>query len=324
MNYFEKENNYIKYSNIKSKLEINGKIENPLITIAIPTYKRNDIIIKAILSSLNQKNTEISYEIIIVDNDKENLDLKKELLKLNRKEIYYYKNLENIGMFGNWNRCIELARGKYITILNDDDWLEENFLLETKKYYKKDKLISCLTKIQDERKEKIENKSKKFLKELLKGFYFIKKTRNIDIIDYFYRNMSYGSLGLIFEVKKLKELGGYNEKYYPSSDYVLHAKYVKKYGGIRINKYLVNYRIGKNESLKKEVLKNFVVQGNLFRKYLIEKNIISEQIDILDFFEERAKKREKYWGYIEKYNKNIIFKYNMKVYLKEVMREIFK
>ena len=32
----------------------------------------------------------------------------------------YYKNEKNIGMYGNWNRCIELSNGEYLTILNDD------------------------------------------------------------------------------------------------------------------------------------------------------------------------------------------------------------
>ena len=40
----------------------------------------------------------------------------------------YMKNEENIGMFGNWNRALEVTRTKYVVLLHDDDWLTENYI----------------------------------------------------------------------------------------------------------------------------------------------------------------------------------------------------
>lgn len=135
-NFFEYKDNFAKYKHIKSNLLV-GEIENilnPKITIAIPTYKRAVLISDSINSILNQVKFD-DYEIIIIDNEanQEENETEKLMKQYNNPKILYYKNEENIGMFGNWNRCIELARGKYITILNDDDWLEEEFLYEMNK-----------------------------------------------------------------------------------------------------------------------------------------------------------------------------------------------
>ena len=44
------------------------------------------------------------------------------------KNVLYYKNASNLGMGGNWNRCIELANADWVVLLHDDDMLCENYL----------------------------------------------------------------------------------------------------------------------------------------------------------------------------------------------------
>ena len=163
--YFGYENNFKKYENIKSNLIIEGRVKNPKITIAIPTYRRVELLKEALLSVINQKDYS-NYNIIVVDNDdSENRDVEKMILALNSEKISYYKNEKNIGVFGNWNRCIELADGEYFSLLNDDDWLENNFLVEMNKYLSKYDGVYCEAKVQDYRKknkslEKKNNKTK--------------------------------------------------------------------------------------------------------------------------------------------------------------------
>ena len=57
--------------------------------------------------------------------------LQKEFSKEGR--ISYYKNKENLGMFGNWNRCLELARGEWVCILHSDDKIMPNYIEEMSK-----------------------------------------------------------------------------------------------------------------------------------------------------------------------------------------------
>jgi glycosyltransferase involved in cell wall biosynthesis len=100
----------------------------PEVTIAIPTFKRHDLLKIALESALNQTGVD-NFEVIVVDNDPTR-GCETELLMMDYigNKVSYFKNEENIGMVGNWNRCISLARSKYITILNDDDWLEHEYL----------------------------------------------------------------------------------------------------------------------------------------------------------------------------------------------------
>lgn len=43
-------------------------------------------------------------------------------------KITYYKNKRNLGLFGNLNQCLKLAKGKWVCILHDDDILLPNYL----------------------------------------------------------------------------------------------------------------------------------------------------------------------------------------------------
>lgn len=77
------------------------------------------------------QDTREHYEIIVLDNDPDSqgaLALISEVPELRERNFSYFVNAENIGMFGNFNRSIQLARGEWLTILNDDDLLDVNYL----------------------------------------------------------------------------------------------------------------------------------------------------------------------------------------------------
>lgn len=263
--YFGYEDNFKKYKNVKSNLIVEGKIKNPKITIAIPTYKRVRLLKEALLSVINQKEFD-DYNIIVVDNDDSNTEeVKNMILDINSEKVSYYKNEKNIGMFGNWNRCIELADGEYLSILNDDDWLEENYLIEIANEIKDKICINTLVNV------KYGNNNQPLKKMKLKSLlYRIKKRRKFKIEDFFFSARNTGSLGILYFKKNLIELGGFNELYYPTADTILHANYCYRYGAIRLNKELVNYRIEVNESLNLDTRKGFVEVGKNFREYLIK------------------------------------------------------
>lgn len=121
-------NNFERYKNIRSILQYgkSKKISAPKISVIMPIYNNPAMFKEALLSVLNQK-CKFEYEIVIVDNMPFN-ESKDEELKfvehLNDYRILYFRNLDNIGMYGNWNRGIELARSEYVTYCHNDDILE--------------------------------------------------------------------------------------------------------------------------------------------------------------------------------------------------------
>ena len=101
----------------------NSTVENPDISIVIPTYAAK-YIRESIESALWQKNAP-SYEIVIVENNpEEDSEPMIEFLKKQERNVFrYFRNEKNIGMAGNWNRCVELAKSDNIVFLHSDDWM---------------------------------------------------------------------------------------------------------------------------------------------------------------------------------------------------------
>lgn len=294
--------NFSKYKTIESKLLKGRKNDEtvPLITIAIPTYKRPKLLKKALDSAVNQLEFN-NYEIIIVDNDDDDFQNKNEtqiLIESYKKDnIFYYKNKINIGMYGNWNRCIELSRGKYITILNDDDWLEKNFLKETTRELEGEKAIYVDYKTVDFRD--IGNNKSVFLKKIVYSFFKVSK---ITLFDMFLENKSAGSLGIIFKRDALISLGGYNEDFFPSSDYYYHSFYINKYGAKQVLKTLAYYRIHENESAKLETLKKWSTIDELLHKEISK--FLNINSKILEFLIKETNKEKKNF-LIDQWNYNI-------------------
>ena len=297
--YFNYTDNFAKYERVRSHLIFgNPDIKSKLYTIAIPTFRRANLLDNAIKSVVDQ--TIIgNYEILIVDNDINDMESERVVRKYQSANICYYKNEENIGMFGNWNRCIELAQGKYITILNDDDWLDKRYLENCERHLKEDvDGLYFRTSTVDFRKNNFKKEKNKWLK---KAILTLSKTKKrIKLIDFFWGNMSAGTLGVLMKTEYLKKLGGYNEEYFPSSDYVLHSNYCHKHSVYYISKQLAYYRIHQNESTKQETLEKWEYIDNDIRKYYIK--IIGRNRKILLFLNEmiqnnRIKSLIDCWGY---------------------------
>jgi len=96
----------------------------PLVSICIPTYNRAGMVGKAIDSALAQSYSNI--EVLVVDNASQD-NIESVIADYNDKRLKFYKNKQNLGMYGNFNRCIELSHGEYIHILHSDDFIDSNF-----------------------------------------------------------------------------------------------------------------------------------------------------------------------------------------------------
>lgn len=93
----------------------------PLITVYIPTYNRLELLKRAIKSVQNQ--TYNNFEIIIVDDNSTDgtQDFLVELGKTDTRIRYFLKE-KNSGACASRNIAIQLAKGAFITGLDDDDY----------------------------------------------------------------------------------------------------------------------------------------------------------------------------------------------------------
>lgn len=92
----------------------------PLVSVCIPTYKGADHLPAAIDSVLSQSITD--WELVIVD-DASPDDTPQIVQRYSDARIRYLRNPHNFGPEGNWNRCLEEARGRYFKLLPQDDLL---------------------------------------------------------------------------------------------------------------------------------------------------------------------------------------------------------
>lgn len=104
-----------------------------MISFIIPAYNVEKTIDRAINSILNQKNANLDYEIIVVNdgsNDKTNLVMEK--YKDINKIKYYEK--ENSGVASTRNYGANKAQGDYIIFVDGDDYICESMLQDIQPY----------------------------------------------------------------------------------------------------------------------------------------------------------------------------------------------
>lgn len=110
------------------------------ISVCIPAYNNEKVIGATIKAILEQ--TYKNLELIVVDdasNDK-TVEVVKGFAN-NDERVILYQNDVNLGMTGNWNKCVELASSEYIKLICADDILFPNSLEVEIEELKKDNNI---------------------------------------------------------------------------------------------------------------------------------------------------------------------------------------
>jgi abequosyltransferase len=113
---------------------------NTLLTIAIPTYNRADLLDKQLAwLAKSIKGYESECEIIVSDNcspDHTQEIIKKWQLVLKDTKFHVNKNSENIGVMRNIAYCLNAATSKYVWTVSDDDRIADqtvSYILDTLK-----------------------------------------------------------------------------------------------------------------------------------------------------------------------------------------------
>lgn len=249
--------------------------ERPLVSISIPTFRRPELLLEAVESAMAQTGR-ISIEVDIVDNDPNptvNTATITSLPAKPAKSLRYFVNDANVGMFPNWNRGIELARGEWVTVLNDDDVLSPDFVARMIALVKQCATIEglvCRTGFLDRRTQPImaqpPSLARKAWRWLTNRRYDPNGLARIDPRSLFFGNELSNSLGFLFRKDVAKTLGGFRPEDAPSADYLLYARFAARKGLFVLRDELAWVGIGENESLRPETVTGFMVQGDRLRR----------------------------------------------------------
>lgn len=125
------------------------------VTLAIPFYKGIEHLKKAIDSVLQQ--TSAHWKLIIVDDGGMNATEVKNLIdSYSSPKLSYSRNDKNLGMVGNWNRCLDLATTDLVTLFHADDELAPDYvetMLFTASQYPSATAFFCKARIIGENSE---------------------------------------------------------------------------------------------------------------------------------------------------------------------------
>lgn len=101
------------------------KRQGPKVSVCIPTYRGSATIGAAIESVLKQSLAD--FELIVIDDGSPD-NTAAIVERFSDSRLIYLLNECNLGPQGNWNRCLEVAQGKYFKLLPHDDLLHPRCL----------------------------------------------------------------------------------------------------------------------------------------------------------------------------------------------------
>lgn len=133
-------------------------VHKPLLTVVIATYKRAENFDRAIRSVLDQPGD--FWELLLGDDGSPDHTPEIMARYVDDSRVHHYRNEVNLGMQANLLKIVREAKGRYVFILTDDDYMLPNALEKTKQLIDKNPdagyFLSHLPTV-DERSGKIVN-----------------------------------------------------------------------------------------------------------------------------------------------------------------------
>jgi glycosyltransferase involved in cell wall biosynthesis len=234
----------------------------PVVTVAIPTYRREEMLLEALVSALDQ-DVEIPIEIIIVDNDPDSRGnvMSSVDLSTSRHSVRYYVNDANLGMFGNWNQCIALARGRWVTLLHDDDWLAPTF-------------VSTMLPVVEDGFQlavcRVATGTSGLSQAAVSHALDSSRISRLTIDDLVYGSPT-PAPGLLIERQLLIDNGGFDATKYPCADYVAYSICAAKSRSARLHRTLAYYRTSDSQTFKGDTLLQIIRQSIEIKQELLQR-----------------------------------------------------
>ena len=224
----------------------------PLISICIPTYNGSQYIEKCIESCLAQSYRNI--EIIVCDDCSSDslINVLNPYLKKDCR-ISFYQNEKNLGLVGNWNKCMNYASGEYIKWLFQDDWMDVNAIEEfveiANKGYdfivsKRNFILNELATDEDKMyySKKVKTLENYFNQDEIGCYFPTSKIKDIVVSNIALNFIAEPSL-IFFKRTLIKEVGLYDHLFHQICDLEYNIRLASKVGVYVLNKPLCHFAI---------------------------------------------------------------------------------
>lgn len=206
----------------------------PLVSIGIPTYNRADSYLGyALRSAVSQ--TYKNIEIIVSDNCSP--DNTESVVKaFDDPRVRYYRQTKNIGPVKNRHFCLEQSRGDYFVMLLDDDLIDTDFIstcMDAARTHAEVGVILTGMREIDSRGNVLSAS-----RNMLGGC----STADF-ILGWFERKVPLYLCNMVFNTKRLKQLGGLHSKTNTGyDDVVACVQLAEKYGRVDICDVKASFR----------------------------------------------------------------------------------
>ena len=248
-----------------------------ILTIAIPTYRRPDLLRRSLGSALSQKTT-TPYEVLVIENPESDVqsesriptESEKVCISFGSPRVRYVCNDINIGMTGNWNRCIEESIGEWITILHDDDWLSPYYvstLFHVISLHSRVKILGCLAHVERGRATRTSSDKRPRMVQVEK----------ISRLNFLLGNPYYAS-GVIFQKRLVVDIGLFNPNVYPTMDHDLWLRLCDRHNAALLLYPLLHYSVESNASMNPAALASYIANDFQQRCGLIQKDFFGLKI----------------------------------------------
>ena len=228
-----------------------------IVSIIIPTFKRNQCLKRAINSVLNQTFNE--FEIIVVDDNNEGSRYRKLNEKLmedykDNEKVIYIKHQQNLNGAAARNTGIKFSKSKYIAFLDDDDeYLPEKTELQINVLEKLDKTWGA-----------VYCGYSKYINNKLISTDLNSKYGNLKIKLLLMENPIAAGSTLLIKRSILNELNGFDITFSRHQDWELLMRFFKKYKIAYVNQNLV--KINSNNDMYFTNPENLIITKETFLK----------------------------------------------------------
>ena len=236
-------------------------------SICIPVYNAEKTIKKTIDSAIMQ--TYKNIEITIIDNG--STDCTVDIIKrIKDHRVRFYQNEKNLGMVGNWNKCLTKASGVYIHFLCADDFIKPDCIEKKMQMFQQHSeivLVTSSTEIIDEN-DNLLMERKRFKKDVVvNGKRFAKKS-------YYIANL-YGEPSNVMFLSKVVEKAGkfsLNTIYATDWDFWLR---ISAYGNVGcLKESLTQYRISISNETSSIKFSDFLKDDRIMTKNILDNRCI--------------------------------------------------
>lgn len=185
--------------------------DQPVISVAIPMHGDRVPNVLALVARL-LPDPGHDFEVVVVDNHSPR-DPSDQFSAIVDERFRFVRNTTDVGMVANWNRCVEVSRGRWIAIVHSDDQLVPNALPAMRSAidaFRRDGMI-CFPGLDDFGRDRVIDRNTSHPKEP-ECF-----RAGVDAGMFLFRNAFYCS-GIVVSRGVYEQIGGFDEALRYSAD----------------------------------------------------------------------------------------------------------